>query len=125
MKVVDTSAWIEFLIGSPIGNSVAPMLPTRSEWIVPTIVQFELHKWLCREKGEDTADAVIAYSMTCRTVALDTEIALAAADLARSHQLASADAIIYATARGYDAELLTCDRHFVGLDGVTLFEKPR
>ncbi len=39
------------------------------------------------------------------------------------HRLATADAVVYATARQRGAELLTCDAHFKGLAGVTLFAK--
>jgi predicted nucleic acid-binding protein len=46
-----------------------------------------------------------------------------AADLHRAHKLATADAVVYATARQQDAELLTCNAHFRGLPGVTLFAK--
>lgn len=31
---------------------MAPELPEREEWLVPTIVQLELAKWLTREVGE-------------------------------------------------------------------------
>jgi predicted nucleic acid-binding protein len=55
--------------------------------------------------------------------ALDTEIALAAAEACSAHKLATADAIIFATARVQGAALLTCDAHFDGLPGVTLIEK--
>ena len=37
MRVVDTSAWIEWLRGSPVGQSVANELPANDRWIVPTI----------------------------------------------------------------------------------------
>jgi predicted nucleic acid-binding protein len=40
------------------------------------------------------------------------------------HKLATADAIIYATARAHDADVLTCDRHFQGLSGVQYIAKP-
>ena len=53
MRLVDTSAWIEWLIGSPTGERVAAHLPEQSEWLVPTMVQLELSKWLTREVGED------------------------------------------------------------------------
>lgn len=43
-RVVDTSAWIEWLIGSNIGEILAKELPERSLCIVPTIVQLELSK---------------------------------------------------------------------------------
>ena len=62
MRVVDTSAWIEWLVASPAGEAVAAMLPVREDWLVPTIVQLELGKWLNREAGEDKADQVAAFS---------------------------------------------------------------
>ena len=123
MILVDTSAWIEWLIGSPTGEKLADHLPDQADWLVPTLVQLELAKWLTREVGADKADQVIAFTQVCQVGPLDTEIALAAADACRVHKFASADAIIFATARAQGAMLLTCDRHFDGLPGVTLVEK--
>ena len=123
MILVDTSAWIEWLIGSATGDAVAEHLPQQVDWLVPTMVQLELAKWLTREVGEDKADQVVAFTQVCRVVPLDTETALAAAEACRAHRLATADAIIYATARAQDATLLTCDAHFDGLPGVTLIAK--
>ncbi len=123
MRVVDSSAWIEWLIGSPVGKVVDGHLPERAAWLVPTIVQLELAKWLTRECGEDKAEQVIAFTQVCGIAPLDTRIALAAAAACRAHGLATADAIVFATARAYDADLLTCDRHFEGLAGVVLVPK--
>lgn len=123
MRLVDTSAWIEWLTGSPAGAAVAKELPERGRWLVPTIVQLELAKWLAREAGEDKADQVIAFTQTCVVADLDTATALAAADLCLRHKLATADAIVYATARAHAADLLTCDRHFEGLPAVRLVAK--
>lgn len=125
MRLVDTSAWIEWLIGSSVGMALAGELPGRAEWLVPTIVQLELAKWLTREVGEDKADQVIAFTQTCRVADLDTAIALSAAELCLRQKLATADAIIYATARAHSADLLTCDRHFAGLPGVRFVAKPQ
>ena len=119
MTLVDTSAWIEWLIGSYTGEEVAVRLPENPDWLVPTIVQLELAKWLTREIGEDKADQVIAFTQVCHVVPLDTEVALVAVEACREYKLATADAVILATARRYRAELLTCDRHFEGLPGVT------
>ena len=124
MRVIDTSVWIEWFIGSPLGRRLAGEMPDRSECIVPTIVQLELAKWLLRESGEDRADQVIAYTQKCIVVPLDTPIALLAAELHRQHRLATADAIVYATAQARGAELLTCDAHFDKLSGVEYFRKP-
>ncbi|MCZ8170874.1 MAG: type II toxin-antitoxin system VapC family toxin [Brevundimonas sp.] len=123
MVLVDTSAWIEWLIGSATGEALSMRLPEQSDWLVPTMVQLELAKWLTREVGEDKADQVIAFTQVCQVVPLDTEIALAAADVCRTHKLATADAIIFATAQARGATLLTCDAHFEGLPGVDFMPK--
>jgi predicted nucleic acid-binding protein len=122
-RVVDTSAWIEWLIDSPTGGEVGPKLPSRDDWIVPTIVQFELAKWLAREFDQDRADSVLTFSQTCEVASLGTRVALLAADVARDHKLSPADAIVYATAIDRSADLLTCDKHFEGLPGVEYVPK--
>jgi predicted nucleic acid-binding protein len=108
---------------SPLGRKLDRQIPDKSRCVVPTIVQLELSKWLTREIGEDEADRMIAYTQKCVVVPLDTKLALLAADLHRQHKLATADAIVYATALHHGADLLTCDAHFAGLQDVTLFAK--
>ena len=49
--------------------------------------------------------------------------ALAAAEACREHKLATADAIIFATARAQGATLLTCDAHFEGLPQILYVPK--
>ena len=111
------------MIASPTAAAVAPLLPVREDWLLPTIVQLELAKWLTREVGEDKADQVLAFSQMCQVVPLDSKIALLAADLCARHKLATADAIVYATAREAGVELVTCDAHFRGLEGVIYLAK--
>lgn len=121
-RVVDTSVWIEWLTASALGKKMAGAFPDKANCIVPTIVQLELSKWLEREVGEEQADLVIAYTQKCVVVPLDTRIALRAADLHREHKLATADAIVYATARLQGVDLLSCDAHFEGLPDVVFFD---
>ena len=123
MRVIDSSAWIEWLIDSPVGQRLADQIPTQDTCIVPTIVQLELSKWLTREKGEEDADRFIAYTMKCVLAPLDTAIALRAAECSARLKLATADAIVYATALELGADLLTCDAHFEGLEGVAFIKK--
>ena len=85
--------------------------------------QLELSKWLLREADESRADSVIAYTRKCVVVPLDTSVALLAADLHYTHKLATADAIVYATAQASGADLLTCDAHFAKLPGCVYFRK--
>jgi predicted nucleic acid-binding protein len=103
MRLVDTSAWVEYLTGSALGIRLAGELPDRAEWLVPTIVQLALAKWLTREVGEAKAEQVIAFTETCVVAELDTDTALMAAELCARHRLATADAIIYATAQWFGA----------------------
>lgn len=123
MKVVDSSAWIEWVLASPTGHTVRQSLPKRDQWLVPTIIQLELAKWAYRALEERKAHRVIAFSQKCTVIPLDTDIALAAAALCPEHKLATADAIVYATALAHGADLLTCDAHFKDLPNVKFIEK--
>ncbi len=105
------------------GQAIASQIPAREDWLVPTIIQLELAKWLAREVGEDKADQVIAFTQTCVLAPLDTKIALSAAEISGKHKLATADAVIYATGLEHGADLLTCDAHFENLPGVTYIAK--
>ena len=124
-RVVDTSAWIEWLVGSELGLRLRHEIPAKEHCIVPTIVQLELAKWLRRQVSEDRADEVLAYTLSCEVVPLTTSIALLAADMHSQHKLATADAIVYATALEHGADLLTCDAHFRGIQRVAFFSKPQ
>jgi predicted nucleic acid-binding protein len=123
MRLVDTSAWIEWLIASPTGKAVEAEIPDEADWLVPTMVQLELAKWLAGKAPEDQADRIIAFTRTCIVAPLDTRIALRAAELWKQHKLATADAVVYATALEHDADLLTCDTHFDGLPDVVFISK--
>ena len=121
--VVDTSVWIEFLMATALGQKIASQFPKQQQCVVPTLVQLELSKWMLREVGDDEADQVIAYTQKCVLTPLDTPIALLAAQLHKDHKLATADAIVYATALHVGAHLLTCDAHFEHFPKVIYWSK--
>jgi predicted nucleic acid-binding protein len=123
MRVVDTSIWVEWLVGGPLTKDLAKAFPPKDKCIIPTIVQLELAKWLAREVSEEQAESVIAFTLKCQIVPLDTRVALLAADLHRKFKLATADAVVYATALTCDADLLTCDAHFEKLPNVHYLRK--
>jgi predicted nucleic acid-binding protein len=123
LYVVDTSAWIEWLVDGQLRSEIAPFMPARERCVVPTIVQLELSKWLMRERGEEETDVVIAYTQKCQIWPLDTATALRAAELHRDYKLATADAIVYASALLSGAQLLTCDAHFESLPNVRWIKK--
>ena len=77
MRLMDTSAWIEWLIASPTGRAVGATISVRAEgWLVPTIVQLELMKWLTQASGEEKANQVVAFTHLCVMVPLNTKIGL-------------------------------------------------
>lgn len=123
MILVDTCGWIEWLANGALAEGFAPYMKDPADLLVPTTVQYELYKWVKRESDETTALDAIALADDSLIVPLNTEIALMAADLTLSHKLAFADAVIYASARKYQAELVTSDDHFEGLRGVTYIPK--
>jgi len=53
-------------------------------------------------------------------VQVDDQLALEAADYSLSHRLHFADALVYATARRFGAELHTSDADLRGVPGVVL-----
>jgi predicted nucleic acid-binding protein len=121
--VIDSSAWIEWLIASPTGDALMAHWPSLEETLVPTLVQLEIAKWLKREISEEVMDRALAYMERCVIIPLDTRIVLHAAEICAAHKLSTADAIVYATALESGARLLTCDGHFKGLDGVVFVGK--
>lgn len=78
---------------------------------------------MSREVGEDKADQAVAFTQMCVVAPLDSKSALAAVEICSKHRLATADAIVYATALDYGADLLTCDSHFEGLPNVAFVAK--
>lgn len=123
MILVDTCGWIEWLTAGVLADCYGAYMQEPSELLVPTVVQYELYKWVKREFDENAALEAIALADGSRVVPLNTEIALLAADLTLSHRLAFADAVIYASARKFKVELVTSDDHFEGLPGVTFLGK--
>jgi predicted nucleic acid-binding protein len=121
--VVDSSAWIEWLIASPTGDALMAHWPSLEKTLVPTLVQLEIAKWLKREISEEVMDRALAYMERCVVIPLDTRIALQAAEICAARKLSTADAIVYATALESGAQLLTCDAHFKGLDRVLFVGK--
>lgn len=124
MIVVDSSGWLQFLTDGPLADQYASRLRQPAGVITPTIILYEVYKHSKRLRGEEGAlDAVAAMQKT-RVVELNQELALVAADLSIEYKLPMADAIILATARLHDAELVTSDADFQGIPGVTYIPKP-
>jgi predicted nucleic acid-binding protein len=116
--LVDSSGWLEYLTDDEKATAFAPYIEAADPVLVPTIVIFEVYRKLRTDRGKTEADRF--YSQALQRILIPLDERLAAAAAAMEHRLSMADAIIYATARAHDAQLITSDNHFEGLPGVTL-----
>lgn len=122
-QLIDTCGWIEWLINGKLASSFEPYFKKIEQLIVPTLVQYELYKWICREKNSTIALEIIGITERATVVPLDTNLVLYAADISKEHGLAMADAVVYATSKQCTALLITADKHFQSLPNVKFFSK--
>lgn len=119
MKILlDSSGWIEFFTGGRLADRYADYLTSRHTIITPTIVLYEVYKKIKREKGEETALLCSGRLQATEVVRLTEAIAYLAADMSLRHGLAMADAIVYATGRDQNAQIVTGDADLKELPGV-------
>ena len=125
MIVIDSSGWIEFFADGPHADEFASRLRNTMSVLTPTIAIYEVYKWIKRERSEEDALQAVAAMKRTRILEMTEKLALTAADLGLAHGLAMADSMMLAAARTNDAELVTTDAGFKGIDGVTIFTKKR
>ena len=122
--LVDTCGWIEWLIDGELADQFEESLAAEGpDLIVPTVVQYELYKWVEREFDRRRALETAAITRRGLIVPVNSELALLAGDLSLDYQLPMAHAMIYAAARATGACLVTSDGHFEGLDEVRFVSK--
>lgn len=118
--LVDSSGWLEALTGDSKAEQFQPYLEKEDQLLIPTIVIYEVLKKLRGGLGPTISDRFLSHALRGRVVPLDEHLAIAAAEFSLKHRLAMADAIIYATARNFGAQLITGDAAFAGIPDVTL-----
>lgn len=121
--LIDTCGWIEWLTDSKLASLFEPYFKHPSNLIVPTLIQYELYKWVCREKSTTFALEVVGITENSSVVPLDTRLALYAADISKEYNLSMADAIVYATSKINNAVLVTSDKHFKNITDVKYIKK--
>jgi len=83
------------------------------------VAVYEVYKRVKKAKGEQTALEAVAVLSQTTTITVDQTLCLEAADYSLQHGLHFADALVYATARHYNAQLYTSDEDLRGLKGVS------
>ena len=124
MTLVDSSGWVEYFTDGALADEFAPYLENSAEVVTPTIVIFEVYRVIRRQRSEEVATAAVAQMQKTLVVDLDQFLALTAADVSIEHGLAMADAIVYATARIENVDLVTIDSDFEGLPGARVYSRP-
>lgn len=120
---LDTSGWIEIAHDGANGKQFAEALTTVGPIIVSTISLYEIARYTRRVADDATTRAILEFVEQHTVTPVTREVAALAASLGSRHQLAMADALIYATALYCKATLWTQDADFEGLPRVRLFSK--
>ncbi|MBI2126725.1 MAG: type II toxin-antitoxin system VapC family toxin [Thaumarchaeota archaeon] len=126
--VVDTYAWVEYLIGSRAGMRARKFID-EGRSLTPSIVLAELRKWYLREteagrRSEREMQSHFAFiELATQIIPLDASLALKAGELdflmkKRIKGWPLADSIVYATAKSHLAQVISGDPHFEALDDV-------
>ncbi len=120
MISIDSYGWIERFGGGPkqvqynrVIDDVAP-----AQILTSAVTVYEVYKKAKAMRGEHAALEDVAALGHTFLIPVDQEIALAAADYSLEHGLHFSDALIYATARRYHADLYTSDAALRHLPGV-------
>ena len=120
LAIVDSSGWVEYMGSGHKADSFARYLNFPEYLLLPSVIVFEVYKKVSREQGKNLADTFLslAFGFDDRLIALDLELSILAARTSLDTHLPMADAIIYATAQYYKAQLVTSDAQFANLPGV-------
>ncbi|QCH16114.1 type II toxin-antitoxin system VapC family toxin [Synechococcus sp. CB0101] len=121
--MVDSSGWIELFTDGPQAERFLAVLQAEEALVIPAITILEVFKWILREHSEAQAIQAVAVMQRGLVVDLDTQLAIAAAQLSHALRLPLAGSIILATARCHQARLYTMDADFQGLSDVELISK--
>ena len=120
MISIDSYGWIERLTNGPKAELYNAVIEksAATEIVTSAIVLYEVYKKIKQAVDEQSAlEAVAAIGQTF-VVSVDQSLSLEAADYSLLLGLHMADAVVYATARHYGAELYSSDEDLKGVKGV-------
>lgn len=123
MHVVDSSGWIEFFTAGRNGPAFREVISERASLVVPTMAIYEVCKILSRSLDAALVTSCLDVMRMGRVVDFTDTRAVAAAQVARQHRLALADAAMYAITIEHGATLWTQDADYDGLPGVRYLPK--
>lgn len=125
MILVDSYGWVEYFGDGPLADSYAPFIEHADDkgTVTPTIVVYEVYKKIKSVKGEEKALEAYAQMTRTKIVDLTSSLGVVAADISMSLKLGMADSVIVATAKTYNAQIVTSDQHLKNMDKVKFISK--
>jgi predicted nucleic acid-binding protein len=124
MNMVDASGWVEYFLDSPRADLFASAIEDTPRLLVTSINLYEVHRVLSRKLPAHLRDTCLDLMRRAPVIDFNDARAIAAADVSSKHQLAMADAAMYAMALEHQATLWTQDADYQGLANVQYFPKP-
>jgi predicted nucleic acid-binding protein len=115
---------MEYFAEGPLADEYAPYIEkTNTEnTVTPTLVIYEVYKRIKNIEGEQKALEAYAQMSRTKIVDLTSSISLIAADISITLNLGMADSVVVATAKAYDAEIITSDEHLKSLERVKFID---
>jgi predicted nucleic acid-binding protein len=119
---MDSSAWLSYLFAT--SKQVKKIIESNSMLYTSVISIFEIKRKLMRDGFEGDLEAVLTFVEDRSIVInLDEDISRSAADFSIQHKLHAMDALIYASAKAMDSELVTADSDFENLSDVLIVQQ--
>ena len=120
MISVDSYGWIERFTDGPKADLYDAVIEKAApaEIVTSAMVLYEVYRKIKEAVNEQSALKAVAAIGQTFVVPVDQSISLEAADYSLMFGLHMADAVVYATARHYGAELYTSDEDLKGVKGV-------
>lgn len=125
MILIDSYGWIEYFADGPLAENYASFIEKANaeNTVTPTIVMYEVYKKIKSAEGEQKALEAYAQMSRAKVAELTSITSLKAADISITLNLGMADSIVIATARAYNAEVITSDEHLKSIDRVKFIGK--
>jgi predicted nucleic acid-binding protein len=123
--LIDSYGWIEYFGDGPLADSYAVFIEKadEKETVTPTIVIYEVYRKIKSIRGEEKALEAYAQMSRTKIVDLTSSLCLEAADISMNLNLGMADSIIVATAKAYNAQIVTSDEHLKKIDRIKFISK--
>jgi len=118
---IDSYGWIERFTQGPKASQYNRIIDASSQEDILTsvVVVYETYRKVKNSRDEQVALETVAVLSQTKIVPVDQTLSLEAADFSLDHGLHFSDALVYATARHYNATLYTGDPDLRRLPGVT------